>query len=744
MNRRLGHLILILAITALTTLIAAGCGGNADYPGPQTQTELATPLQPAQTKSDPTTGSTSLKPPPLPTGQAMAQPQETKAAPRNDETTESAPDPIDHGAIAEILILPENQEVTLQTGEYVTLAIDQVLYEDGATGLAPAWLTDELRVLDINNGVVVKTAHLTYRAIAPGWTPMDIAYAGKESANYLRTSVTITVVPNDVVTVPGTDMKPAWVYIEPLGLPIPLGPTEQVQLKVIATLENGATLDVTKETQFQPESGIFTVTPDGVLSRTPEASFEDQGHWDLHIEVAGMTTRKRVKFKPDSDPPLRVRPGCLYQSPHGTGDYKANQLRLGLRYTSYIAAISRALGSDFVSTEYMHAAQEEDAMTVIEFPCETQVDVDQAYMRARALSQVTTVEHAPYFPSPQDIIDTGVAALRIHDIAPLGPTTSTLVIEIGLTDGRTYDIPSHRLPGLTITSSDSTVVLVNNDNTVTINRPGPTRLRLTLQGHDASKEITIPVLPIDRECNLWKGGIQIEGHSPYELWSPNQVSIKLRRGHTVFDAHQIAQSLGATVTGSEPSTNRHVLTLNHPFQCADPSNTSRPSDHEINYHFEQFKVLSDDDRVFYWTNQTGRVDLTSGSREGVPLEAYDTIEEAADNMIGSMGHRATGCTTQTVGVTVVRDQIIMTMNAEVIRTENEYLSADGREESQLPTSYHYAMAVAADNDATILAEQSGLYLLQGNCLPLDQAQRWALKTLNSRYLAGGHLHILGT
>ena len=742
MNRRLGHLILILVITALTTLMAAGCGGNADDPGPQPQTELGTPPQPTQTESDPTTGSTSLKPPPLPTGQAVQPPQETSTTPRTPQTTESTPVPIDHGAIAEILILPENQEVTLQTGEYVTLAIDQVLYEDGATGLAPAWLTDELRVLDINNGVVVKTAHLTYRAIAPGWTPMDIAYAGNESANYLRTSITITVVPKDVVTVPGTDMKPVWVYIEPLGLPIPLGPTEQIQLKVIATLENGATLDVTKETQFQPETGIFTVTPDGVLSRTPEAMFEDRGRWDLHIEVAGMTTRKRVEFKPDSDPSLKVRAGCLYQSPHGTGDYKANQLRLGLRYTSYMDAIGRALESDFVSTEHMHAAQEEDAMTVIEFPCETQADVDDAYMRARALSQVTTVEHAPYFPSPQDIIDTGVVALRIHDIDPLGPTTSTLVIEIVLTDGRTYDIPSHRLPGLTITSSHSNVVIVNSDNTVTIVRPGNTRLRLALQGRDTSKEITIPVLPIDRECNLWQGGIQIEGHSPYELWNPNQVSIKLRRGHTVFDAHQIAQTLGAAVTGSGPGANVHTLTLNSPFQCAEPGKASRPSDHEINYHFDQFKILADDERVFHWTNQTGRTDLTNGSREGVALEAYETIEEAAENIIGSMGRHASECTTQTADVTVVRDQIIMTMNAEVITTENEYLSADGREESLLPTAYHYAMAVAADNDATILAVQSGLYLVQGNCMPLGQTQRWARRTLNNRYIASGHLHIL--
>ena len=570
---------------------------------------------------------------------------------------------------------------------------------------------------------------------------MDIAYAGNENANYLRTSVTITVIPKNVVTVPGTDMKPAWVYIEPLGLPIPLGPTEQVQLKVIATLEDGTTVDVTNKTQFQPENGVFTVTPDGVLRRTPEARFEDRGEWDLHIEVAGMTTRKRVEFKPDSDPPLKVRAGCLYQSPHGTGDYKANQLRLGLRYTSYMDAIGRALQSDFVSTEHMHAAQEEDAMTVIEFPCETQADVDDAYMRARALSQVTTVEHAPYFPSPQDIIDTGVVALRIRDIDPLGPTSSTIVIEIVLTDGRTYDIPSHRLPGLTTTSSDSNVVLVNSDNTVTIAKPGNTRLRLALQGRDTSKEITIPVLPIDRECALWQRGIEIEGHSPYELWSPNQVSIRLRRGHTIFDAHQIAQSLGATVTGPAPGANAHTLTLNSPFQCGEPGNASRPSDHEINYHFEQFKVLADDDRVFHWTNQTGGVALTSGGREGVPLETYDTIEEAAENIIGIMGPYASECTTRTAGVTVVRDQIIMTMNAEVITTENEYLSADGMEESKLPTSYHYAMAVAADNEATILAEQSGLYLLQGNCRPLDQAQRWARETLNSRYVAAGHMHI---
>ena len=252
---------------------------------------------------------------------------------------------------------------------------------------------------------------------------------------------------------------------------------------------------------FEMEMDSLKVTENGQLAWEGEPRPFHQE--TITAAYQGLTASKTITEKLPIATLPQVGNECLYQQPGGETPIKANRVAVDGGTYPYWESTQRG------SIRFQHyGKRREKPQEIISFECNSAEDFRQFHQDLRANPGIRYQE--PYLPSEAE------AAIRVMNTRHYSDNLSgTIPMDIRITqqDGMTRDISEEDLPGLTITSSDESVIRINQEGQPEPVRVGRADLHINLRGKDATIR-DVPVFPIaiDEQCRIWSyrlAGIRI-------------------------------------------------------------------------------------------------------------------------------------------------------------------------------------------------------------------------------------------
>ena len=244
----------------------------------------------------------------------------------------------------------ELARVSVETGGIYTVAISP-----DASRVAAAGADGQIRVLDATNGEVVTKFLPVVLADTVAETKQLVALTKATTREFPKTDFSSEKQP-DRADVARLRALPAAIQLA--------SAIDYVQLIVIAELESGEVIDVTRMVEYQLESPIARVSPTGVVSATADGATKlsvalGSQTVAIPIEVAGVADVLKPDYLRDVSPIL-ARAGCNAGTCHGAQDGK-NGFKLSLRGYDPIYDL-RALSDDAASRRINRASSADSLM----------------------------------------------------------------------------------------------------------------------------------------------------------------------------------------------------------------------------------------------------------------------------------------------------------------------------------------------------------------------------------------------
>ena len=290
---------------------------------------------------------------------------------------------------------------------------------------------------------------------------------------------------------------PIRIRLDPPNAPITVNPNEPMPaITVRVTRADGSTTVLDHQ---DPDLSFKTDQVAGLkVEENRQLAWEEEPE-PFHQEnitaaYQGLTAKKTITEKLPIATLPQVSNECWYQRPSGEAPIKANRVVIDVDRYSYWGNTQRG------SAEFQtYGKRREKPQKVISFQCNSAEDFRQFHQDLRANPRVRYQE--PYLPSQAE---EAVRALEAyHDSGNLSEIIP-IMIQITQQDGITRGIGEGDLPNLAITSSDESVIRINQEGQPEAVRVGRADLNINLGGKDTPIR-DIPAFPIaiDEQCRLW-------------------------------------------------------------------------------------------------------------------------------------------------------------------------------------------------------------------------------------------------
>ena len=337
----------------------------------------------------------------------------------------------------------------------------------------------------------------------PTYVNLEPGLGGTYFFGYQQTAPHLAHHPSDLPL--GGPKAPVRIGLNPPNGPITVNPNEPMPtITVRVTRADGSTTVLDPQNpglSFEMEMDRLKVTENRQLAWEGEPRpFHEE---TITAAYQGLTASKTITEKLPIATLPQVGNECLYQRPGGETPIKANRVAVDGGAYTYWENTQRG------SIRFQHYGQRrEKPQEVISFECNSPEDFRQFHQDLRANPGIRYQE--PYLPSEAE------AAIRVMDTHHYSDNLSgTIPMDIRITqqDGMTRDINEEDLPDLTITSSDESVIRINQEGRPEPVKVGRADLHINLRGKDATIR-NVPVFPIaiDEQCRIWSyrlAGIRI-------------------------------------------------------------------------------------------------------------------------------------------------------------------------------------------------------------------------------------------
>ena len=296
----------------------------------------------------------------------------------------------------------------------------------------------------------------------------------------------------------GSPKAPVRIWLDPPNAPITVNPNEPMPtITVRVTRADGSTTVLDPQNpglSFKMERDRLKVTENRQLAWEGEPRpFHEE---TITAAYQGLTASKTITEKLPIATLPQVGNECLYQRPGGETPIKANRVAVDGGTYTYWENTQRG------NIRFQHYGQrKEKPQEVISFECNSPEDFRQFHQDLRANPGIRYQE--PYLPSRAE---TAISRLETyHDNDNMGGIIP-ISIQITQQDGITKYVEEseENLPDLTITSSDESVIRINQDGRPEAIRVGRADLHINLRGKTTTVR-DIPVFPIaiDEQCRIW-------------------------------------------------------------------------------------------------------------------------------------------------------------------------------------------------------------------------------------------------